>query len=127
LKSGGKQEFPKMAGEQFFTLDSLATLAGATGATLVVTNTAKQAFGFFRSWFGLVVAQVVCVGLAIYLGRTGSDYVIAVLNGCLVYLGAAGASDAAGGRRLGRSRPTGRGNEETETSHGWRAFFGSWF
>jgi hypothetical protein len=116
-----------MAGEQFFTLDSLATLAGATGATMVVTNTAKQAFGFSRSWLGFVVAQAVCIGLAIHADRTGSDYVIAVLNGCLVFLGAAGASDAAGRRRLGRSRPTGRGNEETEKTRGWRSFFGSWF
>ena len=115
-----------MAGEQFFTLDSLATLAGATGATLVVTNTAKKAFGFSRSWFGLVVAQAVFIGLAIHAGRTGSDYVIAVLNGCLVYLGAAGASDAAGANRLGRSKPTGRGDEATEPQ-GWRGFFGSWF
>jgi hypothetical protein len=49
-----------------------------------------------------------------------------VLNGCLVYLGAAGASDAAGANRLGRSKPTGRGDEATEPQ-GWRGFFGSWF
>jgi hypothetical protein len=119
-----------MAGEfteQFFTIGSLATLAGATGATLVVTNTAKQAFGFSRAWFGLLIAQVICVGLAIQAKRSGSDYVIAVLNGCLVYLSAAGASDAAGGKQQAGDRATPRGPEALPKPQGWRAFFGSWF
>jgi hypothetical protein len=115
----------EMAGEQFFTLDSLATLAGATGATLVVTNTVKQAFGFAQRWFGLLVAQVICIGLAIYAHKTGSDYVIAMLNGCLVYLGAAGASDAAGpGQKRGA---TSRGGNAEAYRTSWRNFFGTWF
>jgi hypothetical protein len=128
MSVGSKMEGGKMAGElaqQFFTMGSLATLAGATGATLVVTNAARQAFGFARAWFGLVVAEVICIGLAIYAGQTGSDFVIAALNGCLVYLGAAGASDAAGGKANEGAVP--RGNEALEKPRGWRAFFGSWY
>ncbi|MER9227064.1 hypothetical protein NKI39_15765 [Mesorhizobium sp. M0664] len=121
-----------MAGElaqQFFTMASLATLAGAAGATLVVTNVAKQAFGFSRSWFGLVVAEVICVGLAAYARQNGSDFVIAALNGCLVYLSAAGASDAVGGRQPGNGNNNAvqRGNNESAMRRGWRTFFGSWF
>jgi hypothetical protein len=115
----------EMAGEQFFTLDSLATLAGATGATLVVTNTAKQAFGFAQRWFGLLVAEVVCIGLAIWAHRTGSDYVIAMLNGCLVFLGAAGASDGASPGSRGNA--TSRGSAAEEVHTWWNRFFGTWF
>jgi len=84
------------ATDQFFTLSSLGTLAGASGATFIVTNTLKTAFGLAPKWAGLVVAQVICVGLAIMTQRSGSDYVIAVLNGCLVFLSAAGAAEASG-------------------------------
>jgi hypothetical protein len=84
------------ATDQFFTLSSLGTLAGASGATFIVTNTLKTAFGLAPKWAGLVVAQLICVGLAIVSQRSGSDYVIAVLNGCLVYLSAAGAAEASG-------------------------------
>lgn len=118
---------------QFFTWGSLLTLAGAAGATLVVTNTLKTAFDFSPKWIGLVVAQTVCVGTAFYLGKSSSDYVIAILNGCLVYLSAAGASAAGGAianptvtasSRSGNVLPPNRSPQSGSTS---RTFFSSWF
>ena len=119
---------------QFFTWGSLLSLAGASGATFVVTNTLKMAFNFSPKWIGLLIAQIVCVGTAAYLGKSSSDYVIAILNGCLVYLSAAGASvtgaaianpapvDATSrdGNVLAPRAPVPAG----KTS---RAFFDSWF
>ena len=94
---------PDQAVAQFFTWGSLATLAGATGATFVVTNTLRTAFDFAPKWIGLVIAQFVCIATAYYAGKVGSDYVIAILNGCLVFLSAAGASSA--GAVIANPRP----------------------
>lgn len=80
---------------EFYTLTTLSTLAGATGATVAITNALKTAFDLSPKWLGLVVAEVICVGV---LSATGaahvSDWLIAVLNGCLVYATAAGATSA---------------------------------
>lgn len=82
--------------DQFFTWPALGTLAGASGATFVITNTLRSAFDWSPKWLGLAVAQAICVGAAAMLGKQGSDYVIAILNGCLVYLSAVGAASATG-------------------------------
>jgi hypothetical protein len=79
---------------QFFTWGSLATLAGATSATFVVTNTIQSALGWSAKWAGLIVAEVICLGAVFVAGQSGTDYIIALLNGCLVYLSAAGATAA---------------------------------
>lgn len=79
---------------QFFTWGSLGTLAGATSATFVVTNTLQSALNWSPRWSGLIVAQVTCLGTAVVSGQGWDEYVIAILNGCLVYLSAAGATAA---------------------------------
>jgi hypothetical protein len=79
---------------QFFTWTSLTTLAGATGATYVVTNTLKSAFDYSPRWLGLLIAQIICIGTAAYVAVPAGDCIIAILNGCLVYLSAAGTSSA---------------------------------
>jgi hypothetical protein len=79
---------------ELFTWTSLGTFTGLTGATVVVTNTAARAFDWSPRWLGLVVAVALCVGVAIARQDTFADYVLALLNGCLVYLTAAGTSSA---------------------------------
>ncbi|MBG0808198.1 hypothetical protein IY145_02110 [Methylosinus sp. H3A] len=107
--------------DQFFTWAALGTLAGASGATFIVTNTLRSAFDWSPKWLGLVVAQGICIGGAVALDKQGSDYVIAVLNGCLVYLSAVGISSTTGGvsptavARGGAIRPS------------EKRFFSSWF
>jgi ferric-dicitrate binding protein FerR (iron transport regulator) len=61
---------------------------------MVITNTLRIAIGWEAKWIGLAIAEVICLGAAFATGSTGSDFVIAVLNGCLVYLSAAGATAA---------------------------------
>ena len=78
-----------------FTLESLATLAGSTGATFAVTNGLGMAFNFARKWLGLAVAQVICIAIVYFTGGSGSDYFVAVLNGFLVFCAAAGAAAGA--------------------------------
>ncbi len=83
--------------DQFFTWPALGTLAGSAGATFIITNTLRSAFDWSPKWLGLAIAQAICIGGAAVLGKQGSDYVIAILNGCLVYLSAAGVASATGG------------------------------
>jgi hypothetical protein len=83
--------------DQFYTWESLRTLAGATGGTFAVTNALSTAFDFSPKWLGLAVAQAICVGTLAYIGRLRADWPVAVLNGCLVFLSAAGATGAANG------------------------------
>ena len=91
------------AQNDFYTLQSLATFAGTTGATTFVTNGLRRAFGIEPRWLGLVVAEVICVATA-YLTHDQSaggpamplsSYFVALLNGFLVYATAAGATAAA--------------------------------
>jgi hypothetical protein len=80
---------------EFYTLATLGTLAGATGATVTVANTLKSVFGWSPRWLGLVIAQAVCLGVLLATGADHrSDWLIAVINGCIVHLAAAGTSAA---------------------------------
>jgi hypothetical protein len=106
---------------EFFTPESLLTFAGATAATLVVTNTAKSVADWNPRWFGLLVAQVVClVGAFFAKDATSLTFVIAMLNGCAVYLAAAGSNDAAGNHLNPRS-PMRAGTTF------WQRFWSPWF
>jgi hypothetical protein len=77
---------------EFFTLQSIGTLTGATGLCFVVTNGIRRAFGFDPRWLGLVVAQIVAfAGVALAAG-TPVQYALAIPNGFLLFSTAAGAA-----------------------------------
>ena len=124
--------------DQFFTWGSLASLGGATAATVVVTNTIAQVLGFFRRWMPLLIAQLICIGAAAQQGLVGSDYVLAALNGCLVYLSAAGTNNGVlavqrdgangGGGATSRDGVTSdSARAEIAAKDGRPAFFADWF
>lgn len=81
----------------FFTTGSLMTFGGATLATFIVPNALQLAFQFNPRWLGLVVAELLCITIAA-TGHAPDDtggaiqYVVAVVNGCLVYCSALGAT-----------------------------------
>jgi hypothetical protein len=107
-----------------FTWASLGTLTGLTGATVVITNAAARAFGWTPKWFGLAVALVLCVGLAAANNRGIDEYVLALLNACLVYLTAAGASSAGAAaidvpKASGAPESTDGGAQPTGFFHRW--------
>ncbi|SRR5579871_973963 len=86
-----------MIPKEFFTLQSMLTLSGATGATFVVCNGLQTALNFNPRWLALAVAQVIVL-IGTYLsGGAGVDYFIGVINGFLVFCTAAGATHAASG------------------------------
>ena len=106
-----------------FTWTSLGTLSGLTGATVVVTNTAARAFDWAPKWLGLLVALVLCVGLAVMNSSAINGYALALLNACLVYLTAAGASSAG----AAAVRPKSSGTLESIEDEQPSAFFNRWF
>jgi len=87
----------------FFTLQSMLTLAGATGTVFIVTNGLQVAFNFNPRWLGLFLAQVIALVGVYYSGGKGIDYFVGVVNGFLIYSSAVGVT-AMGGGSAGRAR-----------------------
>jgi hypothetical protein len=119
-------ELPK----EFFTLQSMLTLTGATGAVFVVSNGMQKAFDFNPKWLALAIAQVIVLAGAYFSGGKGIDYFVGVVNGFLVYCTAAGATVVAGGSNSAVARD---GLVGTTTQAGApqrgpkRRFLTSWF
>lgn len=113
----------------FFTLQSFATVAGTTLIATAVTNGLRKAVTRLRdsAWLGLVIAIVVCLLAAILdlttgdvvLARPVGTYLLAVFNGFFVFASAAGLS-AAGEQILAQSDGTRGSSEGTKF---WRRWF----
>ncbi|TIL43283.1 hypothetical protein [Mesorhizobium sp.] len=77
--------------QELFTLTTLGTLAGATGATVIVGNTIQSVANYNAKWLSLLVAEVVVLAVSFFAGTTEiSAYFVSILNGCLVYASAVG-------------------------------------
>ncbi|UWQ84378.1 hypothetical protein [Leisingera caerulea] len=126
----------------FFTLQSLGTFAGATGATLVISNSLQRVLNRNPAWLALLVAEVICIATVFFTHGNASegspillsDYFVAVVNGFLVFCSAAG-STSVGGAVAGEAKPATpakarRNAEEAAASSGSsdrRNFFTPWF
>ncbi|HEY4439881.1 MAG TPA: hypothetical protein VGN14_05465 [Candidatus Elarobacter sp.] len=78
----------------FFTAQSAFTLTGAAAITIVVANGVYYASGKNPRWLALAVAIVICV-VGTYASGQGHgpiDYLVAVLNGFLVFATARGGA-----------------------------------
>lgn len=86
----------------FFTIGTMVTLSGATGATFVVCNGLQRAFNFNPRWLALLVAQTIVL-VGVYTVSKGEllDYFVGVINGFLVFCSAAGATGALGAGAAG--------------------------
>lgn len=94
--------------KDFFTVQSMLTLSGATGATFVVSNAIQTALNFNPKWLALAIAEViVLVGVFLTSSTSPIDYLIGLINGCLVYSSAAGATGLLGGSQTGVARGAG--------------------
>ena len=80
----------------FFTKASLLTFGGATAATFVVPNALQAAFGFNPRWLALAVAELICLAAVASAHGDAVEYLIALVNGCLVFCSAAGATTITG-------------------------------
>ncbi|WJI79398.1 MULTISPECIES: hypothetical protein [unclassified Mesorhizobium] len=119
-------EVPK----DFFTIQSMLTLSGATGATFVVSNALQSALNFSPKWLALAIAEVVVLA-GVYLTGNPSpvEYFIGLINGCLVYTSAAGATSVLGGGAgpqgaIARGGTRGAAPDQVAPQ---RSFLSSWF
>lgn len=111
---------------EFFTLQSMLTLSGATGATFIVANGFQRAFDFNPKWLALAIAQVISLA-GVYLSEGGgSDYFVGVINGFLIYCTAAGASSVVGHPDTQTATPRGADDAIPQQRAG-RGFLTSWF
>lgn len=87
-----------------FTKESLLSLQGAALAAMLIPNVLTsligEAFLPFEKWVGFGIAML----FAIYIARQSTDqgvqkWLIAILNGFLIFSAAAGLSDVLGGGR----------------------------
>src|SRR5437773_320383 len=90
----------------FYTLETLGSLTGASGATFVVANGLQRAFNFNPRWLALAIAEAICIGGAAFTtsGRL-SDYCVAIVNGFLVFSTAAGATSIAAPKATSAAAP----------------------
>ncbi len=115
---------------EFFTLQSMLTLTGASGATFVVCNGLQRAFDFNPRWLALLVAQIVVI-VGTHLSHTGGvglgDYFVAVLNGFLVYATAAGTTHILGGPSEAPAVARGAREVSPPSFGSRRRFLSPWF
>jgi hypothetical protein len=119
----------------FFTMQSLETLAGTVAATTFVVNGLRHAFNFNPAWLGLVVAEVVCLGTVYFTsgasGPLGSNYFVAIINGFFVFASAAGSTAAVGAAgstaAVGAAGQNGRDEDPRGAGPPSRRFWAPWF
>jgi hypothetical protein len=82
----------------FFTIESLGSFAGATSATVCVANGIQRAFNFSPKWLALAASEFVCLSLVAITPISdqtpiAAPYIIAFLNGFLVFFASAGLTE----------------------------------
>jgi membrane protein YdbS with pleckstrin-like domain len=115
----------------FFTMESLMTLQGATAACLLVPNVVAYLIGpecdKYRKWISLLVAFGIAFMTAFFAETPiWSKWVLAFLNGLLIFASAVGINQMAWRVRI--SRETRHGSDYLLAGSAQKtAFFGSWF
>ena len=119
-----------MIPKEFFTVQSMATLAGASGATFVVANGIQRAFNRNPRWLALAIALIISI-VGTYSSHKNSptdwtDYFVAVINGFLIFATAAGGTHIAGRQQThARARGVDDLNERVPSTE--RSFLTPWF
>ena len=117
-------ELPK----EFFTIQSMLTLTGATGATFVIANGCQRAFNFNPRWFALAVAQVISLVGVLTVGKGAADFFVGIVNGFLIYCTTIGATSMVGSPPPEAARPRGAAAApHPQDSSLRRGFLTRWF
>ena len=100
--------------QQFFTWGSFTTLAGATGIVYIICGVIQSVFDFSPKWLALVISILVSLG-GIHVNYTtafdiadttdGMKYIIALLNGFLIFATATGSNQLIAGKPSIPDRP----------------------
>lgn len=87
-----------MAGDTYFTIDTFGTVAGASFAIVVVTNTLRSVFRWTTPLVPFAVSILIGLGIAGFLAgklHSPADWIIGFLNSCLLFCTATGAHETA--------------------------------
>jgi zinc transporter ZupT len=102
----------------FFTPESMLTLAGATLITTVITNTCQHVFNWNPKWFGLLIALLIAVvGVLMTDSPKLINFFMGIINGFLIYASSTGIMQMAG---TGPDRTKGSGKPG-------RRFWDKWY
>jgi hypothetical protein len=112
-----------MIPNSFFTNASFVSLAGSSAIVFVVCNALQAAFNFNPRWLAFTVSELIAVYGVWASGNVHvpSDFFVAVLNGCLIFV------TASGGANIGSAaRQAGQPRGRIDTA-GKRRFLTPWF
>jgi len=88
-------EFPK----EFFTTNTLFTLSGSSVAVWIITSVIGDLMGInqkFKKWIGLILSLILALlGVTLLEDRPWLTWLVAVVNGFLIYLTAVGVNTVA--------------------------------
>lgn len=108
-----------------FTIESMATLAGASGMTYIVSSTIQQVFNYNPKWLALLIAITISVLIVINGGGESIDYVMAIINGCLIYTTTIGGNTIIS--RVSEGAEIDRNSQDYRNNKKPMKFFSSWF
>jgi hypothetical protein len=107
---------------EFFSQSTILTLAGASGAVYVVTSALQHALNYNPRWLALLLSIVLgIVGVA----ATLVDYMVGLVNGCLIYCTTVGINSMSAKSRPGGRVSKGVGDSPIAVQH--RTFRSRWF
>ena len=120
-------EIPK----EFFTLQSMLTLTGATVSVFIISNGIQTAFNYNPRWLALLIALIISIAGVYFSNGTGSDYFVGIINGFLIYATACGTTQVLNnGSTANTQSGTARGNARTTaptTARSRRSFLSPWW
>jgi hypothetical protein len=111
---------------EFFSQSTILTLAGASGAVYVVTSALQHALNYNPRWLALLLSIVLgIVGVAATQAPTLVDYMVGLVNGCLIYCTTVGINSMSAKSRPGGRVSKGVGDSPIAVQH--RTFRSRWF
>lgn len=98
--------------DSFFTVASLGTFAGATAVAHVLRSTVAALMGITSPWVAFLTSLAASIGALLLTGSptSVSDYLIAFLNGCLIFLTVIGSTQVVHRVTPDPARPQSDGN-----------------
>ncbi len=107
-------ELPIPSPKEFFTFGSFSTLAGTTGIVYIICGVFQSVFNFSPRWFALIISILVSfIGIQFnyqlaannYFISYSIKYIIALLNGFLIFATATGSNQLFAGKSSIPQRP----------------------
>ncbi|MFX0195173.1 MAG: hypothetical protein ACFFCW_03540 [Candidatus Hodarchaeota archaeon] len=110
----------------FFTSQALVTFGGITFAITVIVNTFRSLTNREPKFIAFLVSLTLCFAIAWSTIKQPLDYLIALLNGCLVYCTSMGLNSQVNISTTTPSKPPTRGEKRDKFLKLINHFFRPW-